>query len=118
MTSQGQSSTEQGSAQAGEPAATSPIHGGPLPFYYGLCDDGLLFLMMFKQPERFHFAYSPCGAGKEPAWNPAWDYVLCLDDAQLERTYSWDLCLVVKEYQGRADVLDEIRRYRGLGGPS
>jgi len=86
---------------------------GPLAFYYGLCHGSQLFLMMFKQPERFRLAYSPCGAGKEPAWNPAWDYVLHLDDAQIGMTYVWDVCLAVKKYQGRADILNEIRRYVG-----
>jgi len=60
---------------------------GPLAFYYGLCHGPQLFLMMFKQPEQFRLAYSPCGVGKEPAWNPAWDYVLHLDDAQPGTTH-------------------------------
>jgi hypothetical protein len=83
---------------------------GPLTFYYGLVHE-LLFLMMFRQPERFRFAYSPCGGGKEPAWCPAWDYVLFLEDARLDHPYVWDLCLVVKPYEGRRDVLAEVRRY-------
>ena len=61
--------------------------------------------------ERFRLAYSPCGGGKGPAWNPAWDYVLHLDDAQPGTTHVWELCLVAKPFQGRADVLDEVRRY-------
>lgn len=97
----------------GGPTGTRLEHGeSPLSFYYGFCHDELLFLMIFKQPEQFRFVYSPCGGGKEPAWNPAWDYFLCLDDAELERTYCWDLCLVVKEYQSRADILNEVRRYQ------
>jgi hypothetical protein len=84
---------------------------GPLAFYYGFCHGSQLLLKMFKQPERFKLAYSPCGGGTEPAWSPAWDYVLHLDDAQVGQTYTWDLCLVVKEYQSRADILDEVRRY-------
>ncbi|MFC1713996.1 hypothetical protein ACFL6S_10015 [Candidatus Poribacteria bacterium] len=87
--------------------------GGPLAFYYGLCHDSQLFLMMFKQPEQFRLAYSPCGGGKEPAWSPAWDYVLYLDDAQPGTTHVWEVCLVVKKYQSRADVLNEVRRYIG-----
>ena len=83
---------------------------GPLAFYYGLVNDWL-FLMMFKQSARFRFAYSPCGGGKEPGWCPAWDYVLRLEDARLDRPYVWDLCMVVKPYQGRGDVLREVRSY-------
>ena len=56
---------------------------GPLTFYYGFCHGEQQFLMMFAQPDRFRLAYSPCGAGKEPKWNPAWDYVLHLDDADI-----------------------------------
>ena len=73
----------------------------------------LLFLMMFKQPERVRLAYSPCGGGTQPAWNPACDYVLQLDDATPGTTYAWDLCLVVKPFQGRGDILTEVRKYLG-----
>ena len=83
----------------------------PLAFYYGLVHGPLLFLMIFKEPQRFRLAYAPAGAGQQPAWNPAWDYVLHLDDVQLGTPYVWDLCLVVKPYRGRAEVLAEVRRY-------
>ncbi len=79
--------------------------------YYGFCHDDRLLIMMFKQPEMFRLAYSPCGAGKQPAWNPAWDYVLYLPDAELNRTYCWELCLALKRYRGRDDILDEWRQY-------
>jgi len=96
--------------------ARSPRYSWPLypklSFYYGLCHD-LLFLVMFKQAGRFAFAYSPCGAGTVPAWNPAWDYVLVLDDPVLEQVYEWDVCVAVKPFQGRRDVLREVRRYLG-----
>lgn len=39
--------------------------------------------------------------------------MLHLEDVQVGRTYHWDLCLAVKEYQGRADALDEVRLYLG-----
>jgi len=35
-----------------------------------------------------------------------------LADVEIGVTQQWDLCLVVKEYLGRADVLREVRRYR------
>ena len=89
----------------------SPISGGPLDFYYGLCWDQV-FLMMFRQPEQVSLAYSPNGGGTEPEWCPAWDYVLRLDDAPVGSTHTWEICLVVKPYAGRADVLDELRRFQ------
>lgn len=94
------------------PMVMPPVLNGPLHAYYGFCRGDLLVLKMFRQPERFRFAYSPCGGMKEPAWNPAWDYVLALDDLKLETVYRWDLCLAVKPYAGRADIGREIERYR------
>ena len=98
-------------AEMGLPMTLPRDPDGPLSFYYGLCHGSQLFLMMFKQPERFRLAYSPCGGGTQPVWNPAWDYILHLDDAELGPTYSWDLCLAVKTFEGRTDVLNEVRRY-------
>jgi hypothetical protein len=95
----------------GSPDLSRILDAG-LPFYYGLCHD-LVFLMLFKQPENFRLAYSPCGGGKEPAWNPAWDYVLRHEDIRIGKKHTWDLCLVVKPYLGRADVLNEVRQYQG-----
>jgi hypothetical protein len=85
---------------------------GPLHFYYGLCHDDTMLLMMFREPERFRFAYSPEGGGTEPARSPAWDYLLTLDDAKVGAKYVWNLCLAVKRFAGRADVLREVKRYR------
>lgn len=93
------------------PTALPRSLDGPLQFYYGFCHNSLLFLMMFKRPQNTRLAYSPCGAGKQPAWNPAWDYVLYLDDVELGQTYFWDLCLLVKQFESRVDVLKEVRRY-------
>lgn len=83
-----------------------------LSFYYGFCTDDLTFLMMFGQPDRVRLAYSPNGGGKAPEWSPAWDYVLRLDNAQIDRTYTWDICLAVFPFRGRADILDEVSRFQ------
>ena len=82
-----------------------------LPFYYGLCHD-LMFLMMFKQPDQFRLAYSPCGGGKEPAWSPAWDYVLRMENVEVETPYTWDLCLCVKPFESRTEIMEMVRAYR------
>jgi len=88
------------------------LWGHHLPYYYGLLADDLVFLMMFRRPETFRLAYSPNGGEPEQEiWNPAWDYVLYLEDAQVGQPYTWDLCLALKPYQGRADVLREVERY-------
>jgi len=93
------------------PAELPDLVGGPLAFYYGFVPGDLVFLMMFKRPEDFRLAYSPCGGGTQPAWNPAWDYVLHLDDARPGTSHVWELCLAIKRYEGRADVLREVREY-------
>lgn len=87
-----------------------------LSFYYGLLDGGLVFLMMFRRPETFRLAYSPCGGGQQPAWSPAWDYVLHADDVQVGSTYTWELALAVKPFLTRADILDDVRRFQGNQG--
>ena len=86
--------------------------GQGLEFYYGLLDHGLVFLMMFKRPESYRLAYSPCGGGQQPAWSPAWDYVLHADFTEPGHVCRWDLCLTVKPFAGRGDILEEVRRFR------
>ena len=99
---------------AGWPPTALPraaFASAPLSFYYGFCHDDLMLLKIFRQPQHFRLAYSPCGGGEEPAWCPAWDYVLKLDDAPTGTTHVWELCVAVKPFQGRADVIDEVARY-------
>jgi len=113
------------SESVGQGEVHAAVTKGPLAFYYGFCPGDLLFLMMFEQPGRFRLAYSPSGAGQglssvpgkgsKPAWNPAWDYVLCLDDAEIGRVYAWDLCLAIKPFAGQEDVLREVRDYLERG---
>jgi hypothetical protein len=69
---------------------------------------------MFKQPERARFLYNLDGGdlgGDIPKPNPAWDYILLHPDIEVGKTYRWDTCLVVKPFQGREDILREVRSY-------
>ena len=84
----------------------------PLSFYYGFCHDSLTYLAMFKPAQHVRLAYSPVGGGMSPAWSPAWDYVLHLHDAQLDTTYVWNVCIAVKPFVSRRDILSEVRRYQ------
>jgi hypothetical protein len=86
---------------------------GPLPFYYGLYYD-YAFIMMFREPDRVRFAYSPNGGDVELPWSPAWDYELVQDDITPGVSYEWNLCLAVKPYIGRKDILDEVRQYNSM----
>ncbi len=90
---------------------------GPLEYYYGLAHGSQMLLFMFSEPERVRLAYSPVGGGTRPVPSPAWDYVLVLDDVEIGKTYTWDLCVVVKPFEGRNDVLAEIERYRRTERP-
>lgn len=85
----------------------------PLSFYYGLYYD-YAFIMMFKQPEKVRLAYSPNGGDELPPWSPAWDYMLNLKDVECGKTYEWDICLAIKPYKGRADVLSEVQRFKNI----
>ena len=85
---------------------------GPLSFYYGLSYDTSMMLIMFKQPERFRYQHNPKGGGPSQfCSNPAWDYYLYLEDAEIGKAYSWDLCAVIKPFKGRKDVLNEVKKY-------
>jgi hypothetical protein len=81
---------------------------GPLSFYYGLYYD-YLFLEMFGDPARSRLAYSAVGGGKG---NAAWDYELHQDDIVRGKTYEWNVCLVIKHYEGREDILKEVAMYQ------
>jgi hypothetical protein len=81
----------------------------PLAFYYGICHDDLMVLNMFKQPDRFRIAYNPVGGGPK---NPAWDYIAYEEDMEIGKKYIWDMCLAIKGYKGREDVLEEVNKYR------
>jgi hypothetical protein len=83
-----------------------------LSFYYGICGDDRAYVMMFGQSDRVRLAYSPNGGGKSPSWSPAWDYVLHLDDAQLDEAYTWDVRLALLPFGGRAEILKEVEKYK------
>jgi hypothetical protein len=83
-----------------------------LSFYYGICAENLVYLMMFRQPDRVRLAYSPNGGGKVPEWSPAWDYVLHLDNAQLDQVYAWDVRLALFPFESRAKVLEEVDAFQ------
>jgi hypothetical protein len=85
----------------------NPVQAVPLQFYYGLHSD-LVALLMFKQPQFVSLSYNLDGGGEG---NPAWDYILHHDDIQPGQTLVWDVCLVLKPFEGRKDILAEVRRY-------
>jgi hypothetical protein len=79
------------------------------PLLYESADDRSVVL---TQPERFRLAIAQRWQFPARPQNPAWDYVLYLDDAQIGIPQFWDLCLAIRPYKGRDEALKEIRRYQ------
>lgn len=84
------------------------------PFFYGrLGDDVLIFI--FDPNPYVRFAHSPSGGGRSADGqdtNPAWDFQLVVPDYKVDQEYGLSMRLVYKPWQGRDDVLNEVRRYR------
>ncbi len=85
------------------------------PFFYGRTGDDVLIFIFDPNP-YIRFAHSPSGGGRtadETDTNPAWDFQLVVPDYKVGEAYGLSMRLVYKPWQGRDDVLNEVRRYRG-----
>jgi hypothetical protein len=87
------------------------------PFYYGRFRNMVLIYIFKAQPgTTVRFAHSPSGGGTSAAsaqHNPAWDFQMIVPNYQVNRPYQLEMRAVYKPWGGRADVLDEVRRYLG-----
>ncbi len=84
------------------------------PFFYGRTGDDVLIFIFDPNP-YIRFAHSPSGGGRsadETDTNPAWDFQLIVPDYKVGKEYGLSMRLVYKPWQGRDDVLNEVRRYR------
>jgi len=84
-----------------------------VPFYYGRWRDQVL-IFIFKPGPNVRFAHSPSGGGRTPegaAHNPAWDFQLIVPDYEVGEEYRLEMRLVYKPWEGREDVLEEVRGY-------
>lgn len=84
------------------------------PFFYGRMGEDVLIFIFDPNP-FIRFAHSPSGGGRTPDetdTNPAWDFQLVVPDYEVDHEYELKLRLVYKPWQGRDDVLNEVRRYR------
>ena len=84
------------------------------PFFYGRFRDRVL-IYIFEPNSNLRFAHSPTGGGlnsRGDDTNPAWDFQLIVPDYQIGKEYGLRGRLVYKKWQGRADVIEEVREYR------
>jgi hypothetical protein len=91
----------------------SPLRYGE-PFYYGRVGD-MVLIYIFRANPYLRFAHSPSGGGRTRAGddtNPAWDFQLVIPGPQEGKEYGFDMRIVYKPWAGRADVLQEVRKYK------
>ncbi len=96
----------------------SPLRYGA-PLFYGRFRDHVL-IYLFKPGPVVRFAHSPSGGGRTEqgdAANPAWDFQLIVPRPEVDAEYTLDMRLVCKPWAGRADVLEEARRYLAPPAP-
>lgn len=89
----------------------SPLRYGA-PFYYGRFRD-LVLIYIFDNDPRIRFSHSPSGGGRTAAGdaaNPAWDFQFIVPDYEVDKEYGFSMRLVCKPWQGRRDVLEEVRK--------
>jgi hypothetical protein len=91
----------------------SPLRYGES-FYYGRIGD-MVLIYIFRANPHLRFAHSPSGGGRTRSGddtNPAWDFQLVIPSPEVAKEYGLDMRLVYKPWVSRADVLDEVRKYR------
>ena len=85
------------------------------PFYYGRFRNMVLIYLFQPNPD-IRFTHSPSGGGRTPARddsNPAWDFQLIVPKPVVGEEYQLKGRLIYKVWKGRADVLEEARKYLG-----
>jgi hypothetical protein len=83
------------------------------PFYYGLFGR-MVYILMFDRTSGIRFSHSPSGGGDSAhaeTTNPAWDFQYIIPNYEVGRRYEFRARVVYKPFDGRADVLDEYRRW-------
>ena len=85
------------------------------PFYYGLRKN-MVFVVMFDRADGIRVAHSPSGGGSTPDngdTNPAWDFQFIVPRYEVGKEYGFKVRVVYKKYDGREDVAEEVRKWRG-----
>ncbi|MFX0101145.1 MAG: hypothetical protein ACFFCS_16335 [Candidatus Hodarchaeota archaeon] len=78
------------------------------PVFYGI-NDGIMFLLMFKESDNLRFAHSPSGGGKGC---PAWDFFTIYPDPKPDEEYTLEGRVVLKPFVSEDDALQEYMNYK------
>lgn len=92
--------------------AISPLRYS-VPFYYGRYRN-MVLIYIFRPGPTVRFTISPSGGAESLAhhqMNPAWDFHMVVPNYRVGESYRLQMRAVYKRWGGRADVLDEVRRY-------
>jgi len=84
------------------------------PFFYGQFRN-MVFIVIFDEADGVRFSHSPSGGGVTPGGddtNPAWDFQWVIPDYQVGTKYQFNYRVVYKKWEGRADVLAEVAKFR------
>lgn len=84
------------------------------PFFYGRFRN-MVLIYAFRPNSGLRFTQSPSGGGSNKRGddtNPAWDFQLVVPQVQVGKQYKLEGRLIYKRWQGRNDVLAEVRKFR------
>ena len=100
-------------------ASVSPLRYA-VPCFYGRFRD-MVLIYLFRPNPNLRFTHSPSGGGtssKGDDTNPAWDVQLIIPQPVAGREYELVGRLIYKKWDGRNDVLNEIRQFYGVANES
>jgi hypothetical protein len=83
------------------------------PFFYGRFRQ-MVLIYVFEPVADLRFTHSPSGGGATPTGddtNPAWDFQLVIPNPRKGQEYGLRGRLIYKPWQGRDDVLAEVKKY-------
>ncbi len=81
----------------------------------------MVLIYLFRPNPNLRFTHSPSGGGtssKGDDTNPAWDVQLIIPQPVAGREYELVGRLIYKKWDGRNDVLNEIRQFYGVAKES
>jgi hypothetical protein len=84
------------------------------PFYYGRFRR-MAYVLMFDRMEGVRFSHSPSGGGDSPetrSTSPAWDFQYIIPEYTVGASYGFRARVAYKPFDGREDVLREVRKWR------
>lgn len=86
------------------------------PFFYGRFRN-MVVIYAFETDQTLRFAHSPTGGGPTPNGhdtNPAWDFQLIIPQPVAGTEYTLNGRLIYKKWEGREDVLAEVKQFYDL----